>query len=411
MKNILHIDGDSFFAGCEVAKNPNLKGKAVVVGQERGIALALTYEAKARGVKRGMTMHEVRRVCPEAIILPSDYRTYSLYSKRMFSIVKRYSDYVEEYSIDECFATLDGFTDPNEIAKKIKEELNSELNMTFSLGIAQNKVLAKIASNWKKPNGLTIIETEKIKDFLKEIPVNKIWGIGYKTTKVLKLYGINTALDFVAQNENWIKSKFAKPYYQIWQELNGQQIFALNEGIKDSYSSISKTRTFTPASKEYEYLFSQLSKNIERACAKARRYDLKTNDIAFYLKTTSFTYLSDSFKLLSRTNLPCEIISLVKPRFNKIFNSRIEYRATGVFLNNLAKNSLVQLDLFGKEIQQEKTAKIYKKLDLLNEKYGKNFVFVASSLDSKNNRKVNYRKVINKKLINRLKIPFLGEIS
>ena len=105
---ILHVDGDAFFVSCEVAKNPALRGKAVITGKERGIASALSYEAKARGVVRGMRLSEIRKVCPDAIMLPSDYETYSLYSRRMYDIVRRYTPAVEEYSIDECFADLTG---------------------------------------------------------------------------------------------------------------------------------------------------------------------------------------------------------------------------------------------------------------------------------------------------------------
>src|SRR5882757_3199255 len=105
---ILHIDGDSFFAACEVAKNPKLRGRPVITGRERGIVSACTYEAKARGVKRGVSLSEALKACPDAIVLPSDYETYSLFSNRVYEIVRRYTPAVEEYSIDECFADLTG---------------------------------------------------------------------------------------------------------------------------------------------------------------------------------------------------------------------------------------------------------------------------------------------------------------
>src|SRR3990167_814539 len=103
---ILHVDGDSFFASCEIARNPKLRGKPVITGRERGIVSAMTYGVKARGVKRGMILSEARKICPDAVILPSDYETYSLFSERMYEIVRRYTPTVEEYSIDECFADL-----------------------------------------------------------------------------------------------------------------------------------------------------------------------------------------------------------------------------------------------------------------------------------------------------------------
>src|SRR4029077_543352 len=150
------------FASCEQSRDPKLKGRPVVTGKERGIASSMSYEAKARGVTRGMPVSQILKVCPEAIILPSDYETYSLLSKRMFDIVRRYTPVVEEYSIDECFADITGLrrkyrTSYIEIAERIKHDLDTELGFTFSVGLAPTKVLAKIGSKWAKPSGLTNI--------------------------------------------------------------------------------------------------------------------------------------------------------------------------------------------------------------------------------------------------------------
>src|SRR6516165_1794772 len=148
---ILHIDGDAFFATCEQSRRPVLQGRPVVTGKERGIAASMSYEAKARGVTRGMRLAEIRKICPDAVILPSDYETYSLLSKRLFSIVRRYTPDVEEYSIDECFADLTGLQRPLRMSYKtmaatIQRDLNTELGFTFSLGLAPTKVLAKVGS-------------------------------------------------------------------------------------------------------------------------------------------------------------------------------------------------------------------------------------------------------------------------
>src|SRR5437667_7069089 len=153
---VVHIDGDAFFASCEQSRRPALQGRPVVTGKERGIAASMSYEAKARGVMRGMRLAEIRQVCPEAVILPSDYETYSLLSARFFAIVRRYTPDVEEYSIDECFADLTGLRRPLrmsylQIATRIQHELHTELGCTFSVGLAPNKVVAKIASRWRKP--------------------------------------------------------------------------------------------------------------------------------------------------------------------------------------------------------------------------------------------------------------------
>src|SRR5918999_775836 len=127
---IVHVDADAFFASCEQAANPKLRGKPVVTGKERGIASAVSYEAKARGVRRGMTIRDVKAICPEAIHLPSDYETYSSFSQRMLY---------------------------EAIAERIKADLEGELGLTFSIGLAPTKVVANIASKWNKPAGLTVI--------------------------------------------------------------------------------------------------------------------------------------------------------------------------------------------------------------------------------------------------------------
>ena len=208
---ILHIDGDAFFASCEQSRRPQLQGRPVVTGKERGIAASMSYEAKARGVRRGMRLAEIRKICPEAVILPSDYETYSLLSTRFFAIVRRYTPEVEEYSIDECFADVTGLRRPLrmsyvQIAERIKHDLDTELGFTFSVGLAPNKVVAKIASKWAKPSGLTAIPGRELHRYLAQLPVEHVWGIGHQTTALLHKHGVQTALQFAQQPEAWVQA-------------------------------------------------------------------------------------------------------------------------------------------------------------------------------------------------------------
>src|ERR1043166_4201583 len=276
---IVHIDGDAFFASCEQSRRPKLQGRPVVTGKERGIAASMSYEAKARGVTRGMRITDIRKVCPEAVILPSDYETYSLLSKRFFAIVRRYTPDVEEYSIDECFADLTGLRRPLrmsyfQIAARIKKELDTELGFTFSVGLAPNKVIAKIASRWQKPSGLTAIPVGELHRYLTRLPVQDVWGIGPQTTAFLKKHAVETALQLAQKPEPWVKKYLSKPFYEIWQELNGACVFELATGEHETYASIQKVKTFTPPSPDKAFVWAQLAKNIENACIKARQYKL-----------------------------------------------------------------------------------------------------------------------------------------
>lgn len=381
---ILHIDGDCFFASCEIAKNPELKGKPVVTGVERGIVSSLSYEAKARGVKRAMNLREVKKICPDVVFIPSDYETYSLYSLRMFNIVRRFTSDVEEYSIDECFADLTGLQRPlnmsyEQIARKIKEEVDRDLGFTFSVGLAPTKVLAKLASKWQKPSGLTAILGSEIHNFLVKTPIGIIWGVGPQTTAYLNKLGIRTAYDFAVKEKEWVQEKLTKPHYEIWQELRGNLINELDLNKKNNYQSISKTKTFTPPSSDYQYVYSQLSKNIENACIKARRHNLTCNKVFFFLKTQDFKYHGTKLKLTQYTNIAPDLLREVEKYLLKIFDKHKHYRATGIILMNLKVNESLQMDLFASHTTTEKMTKLYGSVDEVTRKYGKHTLYLGSS--------------------------------
>ncbi|HUW21448.1 MAG TPA: DNA polymerase IV [Candidatus Bathyarchaeia archaeon] len=381
---IIHIDGDAFFASCEQSRHPQLKGKPVVTGRERGIAASLSYEAKAAGVIRAMRFSEIKKICPQAIFLPSDYETYSLLSQRFFAIVRRFTPEVEEYSIDECFADLTGLRQPLrmnyiQIVTEIQKRLKEELGFTFSIGLGPNKVVAKIASNWQKPAGLTVIPGRKIHLFLEKLPVDKIWGIGSQTSAYLAKLGVFTALELARKEESWIKKRFTKPIWEIWQELNGQFIFPLEIEEKETWASIQKFKTFTPPSDNRDFVLSQLSKNIENACIKARRHHLLAREAIFLLRTQTFETLGVGVKFTRPTAFPNEIIKSLNLVINQIYKPCLFYRLTGVVLTKLMEDHQVQISLFEKPFTFERMTKIYQSLDLLSGKYGKHTIYLGTS--------------------------------
>jgi DNA polymerase-4/DNA polymerase V len=384
-KAILHIDGDCFFASCEIAKNPSLNGNPIITGKERGIASSMSYEAKSLGIKRAMRISEILKICPDAIILPSDYETYSLYSKRMFNIVRRYTPEVEEYSIDECFADLTGLQRPlkmsyKEMAEKIKHDLDSELGISFSVGLSVNKILAKIASKWNKPSGLTVISQDSINSFLNNLPIDKVWGIGPQTSSYMKKLSINTALDFTKKDIDWVSQKFFKPHIEIWRELRGDYIYPINSQEKHDYQSISKTCTFTPASSNKNFVFSQLSKNIENACIKLRRHNLYSDTISIFLKTQDFRFSETKIRLDKKINYAQDFILLTKNSFETIFKENTLYRATGVSLSNLSSQVPSTLNLFEKQTRDLAIEKVSFAIDTIAKKYGKHSIFLGSSM-------------------------------
>jgi DNA polymerase-4/DNA polymerase V len=410
----------------EVAKNPHLRGKPVITGKERGIVSACTYEVKAAGVKRGMKLHEAQKLCPDAIIVPSDYETYSLFSERMYSIVRRYTPEVEEYSIDECFADLTGLRRAlhmsyPQMAHKLQEDLTRELGMTFSVGLSATKTLAKMGSRWKKPSGLTIIPLSESSTFLAKLPIREIWGIGPNTAAYLQKYGIRTALDFAERDQVWVRKMLSKPYLEIWKELNGEVALELDAKGRESYQSISKTKTFTPPSNDPQFVYSQLSKNVENACIKARRWKLATPSIFFFLKTQDFKYHGYEIKLPHPTSVPQDMLREIAKYYPRIFKRGTQYRATGIVLLKLSDNTSAQLDLFGAVSESEGFKRVFESVDAISEKYGKHAVFLGSSfkamkfgahLGSRGDTPERTRELFKgETLRRRLHIPMMGEVG
>jgi len=385
---ILHLDADAFFASCEQALQPRLKGKPVVTGKERGIVSAASYEAKKRGVKRAMRLFEAKKICPETIFLPSDYEAYSLFSVRMFEILRRFSPAVEEYSIDEAFVDISGLrrihhASYEKIAENIRDTVEKELGIPVSVGISLTKSLAKLASKYRKPRGLVAVTGRHIRLFLQKIPIESVWGIGKNTSAFLKKFGIKTALDFAEKDERFVQRRLSKPYREIWAELNGAVAYPVLPESKSSYKSISKTKTFTPPSGDKAFVFSQLFKNLENACIKARRYNLAAGRIAILARTQDFRDEGLEFKVSRPSSYPMELCGIVKEGFDELYRQNTLYRLTGVVLANLIPIKSVQFSLFDDTVKIKKMSRIYDVMDLLAGKFGKHTIHHGASLQAK----------------------------
>jgi len=381
---IVHIDGDAFFTSCEEAIHPELKGKPLITGGERGIVACASYAAKKIGVKRGVPLHEARKICPGLIVLPSDYETYSLFSRRMFSIMRRFTPDVEEYSIDEAFGDISGMrrslhSSYEEIALKMKKEMEKELGITVSVGLSITKVLAKVASKHQKPAGMTIIKGRDIASYLNDLPVEKIWGIGPATTNYLAKMGVRTALAFAGLPEETVLKKFTRPGVEIWQELRGKSVYPVVPEEKSTYASISKTKTFAPPNSDAEYLFAQLMRNMESACIKARRYQLATKKIVVFLKRHDFETTGSEAVLSRPCCNPLEFSGSIREMFNDCYRAAYLYRATGVILCDLVSDQNIQYSLFDDPVQAQKIREIYRVADELGQRYGKHTLHLGSS--------------------------------
>jgi len=320
-------------------------------------------------VRRGMLSHEIKKICPDAVFVESDYGLFQLYSKKMFDIARQYSPEMEIYSIDEGFLDIKGMRRPLalgylEIGATIQRKVRAQLSISISVGISLTKSLAKLASAYRKPEGITMVPGRRIPEFLSKVPIGDVWGIGHQTTSYLTKLGIETALEFANKPESFfLNGRLAKPYREIWHELRGQKIYTLNTSEKESYKSISRTETFSPATNDRRILLSKTILHIEDAFEKARSLRYVVGKLHIFLKTQRFSYHTTEVILYQKTNLPLLIRDELIAGFSRIYKEGVIYRATGCTISNLEDSQTVQQGLF--DVGDEKKEKLSKLYDLV----------------------------------------------
>lgn len=381
---IVHLDADAFFASVEQALNPKLKGKPVITGAERGIVAAASYEAKSLGIQRGARLYEIKKLFPQVICLPSDYETYSLFSKRLFVIMRRFTPCVEEYSIDEAFADLAGLRRVHrksfaEIAQDMKQSVEKELGLTVSVGLSLTKSLAKLCSKKQKPSGLVICSGRMIHHLLQSTPLEAVWGFGQNTVSLLQKQGLSTAWDYVQKPIEFAKKYLGKIGVEIHQELSGVSVYPVTTQEKTAYATISKAKTFAPPSADRDYLYAQALKNVESACIKARRYELGAMSLSLFLRTQNFFGSGALVKLSRQTNNPMDLADPLRQLLAQCLQANTLYRQTAVILGDLQPMREVQLNFFEDPVRALKLEQINRVIDEVNARYGKHKLHLADS--------------------------------
>src|SRR6187399_2158517 len=201
-RRIIHVDMDAFYASVEQRDRPDLRGKPVAVGgspASRGVVAAASYEARTFGVRSAIPMSRAVRLCPQLVIVHPDFNKYRTVSQQVFAIFRSITPLVEPMSLDEAYldVTENGWNEPlgMTVARRLKEEIRAATELTASAGVAPNKFLAKIASGWQKPDGLTVIAPERVEHFLRGLDVDALWGVGPVTARKLRTLGIETLID------------------------------------------------------------------------------------------------------------------------------------------------------------------------------------------------------------------------
>lgn len=402
MKNkvIALVDGNNFFVSCELLMNPSLQGKPVcVLSNNDGCVISRSYEAKKIGIKMGQPYFLAKKDFPNAIYLSANFSIYHELSQRMHSKLYDYSDKVDIYSIDEAFLDITGLDKIfklsfEEIALMIKKDIEENIGVSVSVGIANSKTLAKIASHKAKAlNGTYVISSANINKELKNLPTEEIWGIGKNISRSLKGFGIFNAIDILSKDDEFFKTHYGKKGIELKYELMGECVIPVT-GVEDKPKSIQRTRAFPNFSKDKNYVMTELELHLQSVCKKLRANNQQTNLVYVMLRTKDFRVFVLEEKLDFYTDSEILLIPIVKKLFNKMYNKEIMYRSSGIYAGNLITKDRIQLELF-KDEKKEKSENISQILDKIENKYGKGYISVGRTgvkkIQEKHKREMRYR--------------------
>lgn len=388
---IAHVDADAFFASAIVRKNPALTGKPLLaLGMGGGCVIAASYEAKAFGVKTGMRLADAVKLCPHAIRMPADFHEAAQASHQIEAILRETCPLVEQMSVDEWYLDLRTLTGglPRNLERwawERQREIHARVGLTVSIGIAPGKLLAKMAGEYRKPAGVTVIGGSiALEPFLKNRPAAAIPGIGHRRVIHTDAHGWNSAWDIAQAPAEELKRLFGKPGVELKEELLGHALYAVT-AEEAPPKSVSRTRSFRPT-KEKEYLWAHLLKHLEYVVLKMRRDDLMCRGISVWLRTDAsgdYDHTGANASLPQPAHTADAILPVLRSCFERTLRPGIAYTQTGLALWHLVPAGAPQYSLFRAPAMTERDEAIQTALDALHERFGRNAVTRGSALTVK----------------------------
>jgi DNA polymerase-4 len=369
---ILHIDMDAFFISVEQRDDPSLRGKpAAVCGSlSRSVVTSATYEARPFGIRAGMPIQEARRRCPGLILVEGNHSKYTETSARIFTVLKEFTPIVEVASIDEAYLDITGslllFKSPLHIAQSIKDRIRKQEDLTCSIGVAPNKLLAKLGSRLKKPDGLSVIEKEKIQDLLEDLPVSRLHGIGPKLAESLKSINIFTCGQLGRFPVSFLIKRFGvigERLHEMGMGLDESPVVPFDE--EEDAKSISHSVTLEEDTSDADLLRKVLLQLSERVSRRMRKEGFYGCRVVLTVRYSDFFTFSKQKTLSRGMNSGNEIFRHSLEIFESIQHPR-PIRLLGVGVSQL-KKEWCQQDLFEK---REKKDNLLKAMDRVNEKFG-----------------------------------------
>ena len=388
IRQLIHIDMDAFYAAIEQRDNPTLRGMPVCVGGDqhgRGVVMTCSYEARKYGIHSAMPMFQARQKCPQLVIAPPRRKRYSELSRRIMAILGTFSPEVEPISIDEAYLDVTGcirlYGAPNQIAGAVKTKIKAETRLTCSVGVAPNKFLAKIASDYRKPDGLTVIGAEQVAAFIETLPIGKVPGVGDKAHRKLLAMGIQTLGAVNQLDRRSLVRHFGKFGHRLHQLAQGKDDSAVSpDGPAKSVSSEITLETNT---RDRQALARHLLSQAQTVARQLRKHRMVARVITLKIKTADFKRHTRSQTLAKPVRSSNSIYRIASTLLADQALS-LPVRLIGLAAGGLQPDTMpVQKDLFdiGEDLHRNKWEKVDQAMDAVAQRYGHRFVVRGESTD------------------------------
>jgi len=377
----MHVDMDAFFAAVEVLDHPEYAGKPLIIGgykdSPRGVVSTCSYEARKYGVRSAMPLSRAALLCPHGIFIPGRMHRYQEVSEQVHSIFPEFSPVVEPLSIDEAFLDMTGcehfYSSLEEMGLRLKQRIKEKTGLTASVGIAPNKFLAKLASDFRKPDGLFVLRPHEVQDFLGDLPVSKLWGVGKKSEALLNAHGLYYIRDILPHSLSSLQEKLGTAL--------GAQVYNLARGIDDrpvlpmrEVQSIGHEITFPEDQESFAFLRQQLAKMSEKVGWRLRQQGL-------FARTVSIKVRFGDFKTITRSHTLDYSFNDDDTIFQEALHLLEQVKLRPVRLLGVAVSSLsegAQLSLFGSEASP--SSRITEVMDAINKKFSRGAITKGRTL-------------------------------
>jgi DNA polymerase-4 len=384
-RTILHVDLDAFYASVEVLENPALAGKPVLVGGTgpRGVVAAASYEARRFGCHSAMPMGRARRLCPQAIVLPPRFDLYATKSRAVHEVFAAFTPVIEPIALDEAFLDVTGGLRLHgtgaEIGAAIRARVRAETGLTASVGVAPNKLLAKLASDDAKPDGMLVVEPGGELAFLHPHPVGRLWGVGPATLARLERFGVETIGDLAALPEASLVDTLGRAHGHQLHELACGRDDRPVEADRET-KSIGQEETFPRDVADREALDREVRRMAERVGTRLRDHGLAGRTVTLKVRFPDFRTITRSATLPEPFAVSSEIARLARALLDKVETAG-GVRLLGVSVSNLTAGAAHQESLFGDETAPEPATPIQSVVDAVRARYGSDALGPTSTVE------------------------------